>query len=215
MESVLMEKNLKKRMLIIVAALLALLVILALTANLLTRCENGDFTNSETTEAKEEIKFSDEYVTDESEFLSDDKYLEYDRTISYFDPQTGITVGLENVDYQDYGECVAFLADLVSAIIAGDAERYNTFFSDLYFETNEPQAAFSMQKLYDISIEQYGSATPTDDGGRDYTYILKYKILNNNGTLRNDMESMSERPLYLIIHEDDAGNFAITTMRAR
>lgn len=197
-----MDKTLKKRMIAVILSVLAVLLLLAVTVNLLTRCESGLLGPDEASAPKSEIKFSDEYVTDEEELRKDERYLGYDKTIHYYDPRTGVTVGIENGDYKDYGECVERLADLIAVMMAGDADGYNAFFSDLYFESNEPQGAFSMQKIYDIKVSPYSEEEKkTADGGSytEYIYALDYKIRKNNGTLRPDLASDGIRTQYILI----------------
>ena len=200
-----MNQILKKRMLIVLGSVIGAVILLALSVQLLTKYQES-ISAEETTDFFSIIQFSSEYVTDEAEFLADQTYRGYDKTMYYYDPQTGITEGITEGKYEDYGECVLFLADFLSAIIAGDAEEYNMFFSDVYFENNEPKESFSMQKLYDIQVSPYSKEEKAAEDGQKYTeyiYMLQYRIRKNNGSLRNDMDSDGLRPQYILITNRD------------
>lgn len=202
-------KSKEKKIVIIILAIMALIVMISIPV-LISSMQTDD-PSDETTRL---IYFE---TPDFNENIFDDKeYLGMDRLVYVKKGAIGTGIDLSSESQRAAESRAAnFMFDFIETQINGDVDGYNACFSEEYLSKNGKQAAFTMQKLYDISIEQYGNANATDDGGYDYVFILKYKILNNNGTLRNDMESMSERPLYLIIHEDDEGSFAITTMRAR
>ena len=196
-----MNSNLKKRMLIVILSVIGVIVLLAALLNVLTKCQNAS-REEETTDFFSKIQFSSEYVTDLDELLADRTYSDYDKTIYYYDPQTGITEGIDENKYNDYGPCVQLLANFVAAMMNGDSDQYNTFFSELYFRSNEPQEAFSMQKLYEIQVSPYSKTEKTGEDGRKYTeyiYALQYKIRKNNGSLRDDMDSDGLRPQYILI----------------
>lgn len=202
-------KSKEKKIVLILLAAMALIVMISIPV-LISSMQTGEG-DDETTRL---IYF--ETPNYEENIFEDEEYLGKNRLVYVIKGAIGTYVDTSSEAERAAESHVSnFMFDFIETQIQGDVDGYNACFSEEYLAKNGKQEKFTMQKLYDISIEQYGSATPTDDGGRNYTYILKYKILHNNGTLRNDIESMSERPLYLIIHEDDSGNFAITTMRAR
>jgi hypothetical protein len=192
------RRSLKRDMLIAFAVTGGVLLLLAVLVNLLEqRASSGN--PSETGDYQ--YKFSDEYVTDIEEFLADEDYVMKDRTFYFYNADLGTTVGIPEGQYQDYGACVEFLCKMVEAIIAGDAKTYNTFFSELYFTKEDPQADFSMQKLYDIVIGTYSEEAVTKDGKTytEFIYTLEYKIRRNNGSLRDDMGSNGTRTQYILI----------------
>lgn len=201
-----MENKLKKRMLIVVASVLVALVLLAVAVNVLERVVKDLDKKEETTAPyQNEIKFSDEYITDIAELYLDEKYAALDQSIHYYDPQTGVRIALEEEDYDDYNAAVELLCNFVYVIRSGDAERYNTFFSDRYFLNYDPQDDFSVQKLYDIEISPYSETKENTDGitYTEYIYALEYKIRRNNGSLRADMGSDSIRTQYILITDRD------------
>ena len=192
------KRSLKRDMLLAFAVTGGvLLLLLALVSALEQKTSAGN--QSETGDYQ--YKFSDEYITDIEEFLADEDYIAKDRTIYYYNASLGTTVGIAEGQYQDYGQCVELLCEMVESIIAGNATAYNQCFSELYFTKEEPQDEFSMQKLYDIVIGTYSEETVTKDGKTytEYIYTLEYKIRRNNGSLRDDMGSNGSRTQYLLI----------------
>lgn len=195
--------RLQKRMLAVMISIAALLLILILLIQALTKCTDDSSGNSsETTSYTATLKFSDEYVTDIESFEADEKYFTYDRTIYFHDPQTGVTEGIEEGKYESFGAAAELLCQMIDAIISGNANAYNSFFSDIYFEQNEKKAEFSMQKLYDILISEYSESEETSTDGstyKEYIYEVKYKIRNNNGSFRSDVDSDKIRTQYFLI----------------
>lgn len=181
----------------------AILLLLVLLVQILSKCStNLHNTSSETTHKTPEFKFSDEYITDKEIFNRDEDYLAYDRTIYFYDPQTGVTEGIEEGNYDNFGAGAELLCKMIASIIDGDAEAYNAFFSDIYYKENERKSAFSMQKLYDILITEYSKSEETNENGgtyKEYIYELKYKIKSNNGSFRSDMGSDNIRTQYFLI----------------
>ena len=198
-----MEKNLKKRILTVFLVIVGVLIVLGLLVHLLTKWDNG--LSEEDQDGKQPIEsvtieFSTEYVTDEEELLSDDKYLGYDRTV-YYVPQAGVVIGLTEDSYDDYGACTELICNFLTSIINGDADSYNEYFSELYYKTNAPQAPFSMQKLYAITITPYSETDKSSDGRKytEYIYALDYRIRRNNGSLRPDIDSDGIRTQYIVL----------------
>lgn len=195
--------HIKKSMLTVMISIAALLLILVILIQVLTRCKTDPSSPpSETTDHTVTLEFSDEYVTDREVFEADEKYFTYDRTVYFYDPQTGVTEGIEEGKYDDFGAAAELLCRMIESIIAGDAETYNTFFSDIYFEQNEEKSEFSMQKLYDILLSEHSVSEETDDNGvtyKEYIYEVRYKIRNNNGSFRSDVDSDKIRKQYFLI----------------
>ena len=74
----------------------------------------------------------------------------------------------------------------MQAIIEGDADTYNSYFSDQHKRMAGEKAAFTPQKLYDIDLT-YLNTTQDDEVGILVQFRVAYKILDNNGTFRNDI----------------------------
>ncbi|MBE6596522.1 MAG: hypothetical protein E7641_02520 [Ruminococcaceae bacterium] len=132
--------------------------------------------------------------------------------IDYTDSSTNLTLGIERETASEHGKDVEFMVEYVYSIINGDLEKYNSFFSKDYPEDSKKQDRFTMQKLYDVVITKIGNGDVTD-GGQSYTkyeFALEYKILENNGTFRNDIGS-GARKQYITV-SDKYGEFGIESI---
>ena len=100
-------------------------------------------------------------------------------------------IDLENAD--GYGKPVELVVNMLYAIVNGDADEYNSYFSDKYFEKKSPKDRFTMQKIYDGRITYFAREEVVEDGKQytEYTFKLRYKIFENNGTFRDDIGSGS------------------------
>lgn len=190
------SKALKKKMLKAGIVLLAALAFIFCVVLLM------DYINRPTSEIPDDLyKFDPPYQTlDEakkmqyqSEYnnLAEEKHIiEY---YHYGNPEKdgyreGITA--ENRDRMDVG--VLFLCDWLDTVKNGDADGYNSYFSEAYWEENKPEGVlkkdfFSPQMIYDINIAPISKTT--DQGDQLYTYWVEYKILHNDGTFRRDIGS--------------------------
>ena len=148
----------------------------------------------------------DENIYEDPEYLS----LIERGFIDYTDYETNLTLAVNYEDAIDYGEDVLFMVDYIYAIVAGDAEAYNEFFSDEYYKKNEPKDEFTMQKLYEVNISKVSQTKESDKAGNTYNkyqYIVKYKILDNNGTFRNDFNTGTKEQYILFTNK--TGEFLI------
>ena len=103
-----------------------------------------------------------------------------------------LTLGITRETASEYGVDVQFMTEYIYTVINGNADAYNSLFSDEYFKNNKPKEKFTMQKLYEVNISKVSAETQTDSNGRNYTkykYIIEYSILDNNGTFRNDFNT--------------------------
>ena len=150
--------------------------------------------------------------------MKDKEYLELDRKIYYFADQSQLGTMIElddsNRDKQAVG--VTLLCEFVESIIMGDADQYNSFFSDYYFEHKEcePDPGFTMTQLYNIRITNFGEHKVSDKKLGDYTeyhFVLQYSIHKNNGTFRSDIGSDGSAATYIII-TDRNGELMIEDM---
>ena len=141
----------------------------------------------------------DENIFDDDEYMSliAEGIYKYDNAANAIVPITA-----ENAINQ--GVAVKFLTEYVDAIINGDNDAYNEFFSDVYYKTNAPKEKFTMQKIYDATITYY-SIESVSEGGNNYTkyiYKLKYSIYENNGTFRMDIGE-DQKTQYVVITDRD------------
>lgn len=153
----------------------------------------------------------------ETDILKDESYLVLDRSVSY--TKGAMTLG--NVNIADYpGGRV--IAEYLDSMIAGDAERYNSLFTDEYYQNqkNNPIERFPQQRVYNIKVtllqEPYVYKEDEYDGKYTgitrYLFSVEYYIQNNTGTVRNDIPSDASRPIYIEVFEYFGGEMKINSM---
>lgn len=123
----------------------------------------------------------------------DERYMQYDRYVYY--KNGNVSQAILEGEEDDYGPAVKFFTEYFDTIIAGDTETYNTYFTDHYYEDNEPYDRFAPQMLYNIEVEQL-SETANEDGTTNWAFNVTYMIHRNDGTFRNDLDSDSSKKLY-------------------
>ncbi|MGN1345701.1 MAG: hypothetical protein ACI4V1_02885 [Eubacteriales bacterium] len=123
----------------------------------------------------------------------DERYMQYDRYVYY--KNGNVSQAILEGEEDAYGPAVKFFTEYFATIIAGDAETYNTYFTDHYYESNEPYDRFAPQMLYNIEVEQL-SETTNEDGTTVWAFNVTYMIHRNDGTFRNDLDSDSSKKLY-------------------
>lgn len=133
-------------------------------------------------------------------------YMELDRWVHYKDGNYTILVLDEEVT--DYNSAVQFFVQYFKTLELGDTETYNSYFTDEYYETNEPYFDFAPQMIYNIEVEQL-SETFKDDGTTEWTFNVSYMIYRNDGTFRNDIGSDASKKLYYQLVADKDGNVKI------
>ena len=116
--------------------------------------------------------------------------------------------------WAEYNDAVRFFVKYFQTILAGDAETYNTFFTERYFRDNKEQERFAPQMIYDIVVEQL-SETTGNDGTTEWIFKVSYNIHRNDGSFRNDippvdgLEVSGSRPLYFRLIGDASGQVLI------
>ena len=139
-------------------------------------------------------------VTTVPEYMDLDRYLYY--TVA------GNTIAITNGNYEAYGNAVVFFGEYFKTVIAGNVKKYNTYFTDHYYESAKPYELFAPQMLYDINVEQLSRTVSDTDGSITYAFNVSYKIYRNDGTFRNDIPSDASKTLYFELLEKD-GNIKI------
>lgn len=135
--------------------------------------------------------------------MTDEEYLEYDRRISYYDPDSGATYWVEEEELDSAEPFVTFFHSYFQTVIYGDVLNYAEHFSSDY--KGELPEDFTMQMVYDIELRPHANA----DGKR--SYIVNYKIHKNNGTFRSDIGSDVGREYLFTLVEQD-GHLLIADM---
>lgn len=149
------------------------------------------FDQSEPENTKEIIADFEFYPADyDEDIFKDEDYLSliYEGIVEYDDDINSITV-IDKDTATANGKPVKLMVDMIYSIINGNAQEYNSYFSELYYKTNKPKESFTMQKIYDARLTYFSTESITKDKitYTEYTYKLRYKIYENNGTFRKDI----------------------------
>ena len=196
----------KKSSIIIISILGVLLVVLALLNSLdFDKIFNDMFNKGEETPAYNYFFYEPDYETD---ILEDEEYLELDRTISY--TEGAVTYRVADLD-NFFGTAV--LEDYFDALINGDAKAYEVLFTDEYKINNDIPKKFPQQRLYNITVERSTEPYTFKESDLDgkytgvirYVYTVRYMIQYNTGTIRNDIDSESTRPMIIEVYEYPTG----------
>ncbi len=136
-------------------------------------------------------------------------YLNLDRQIYYCaDPAGyGLTQAVTEENREDFSPEVLFLCDWLNTVVDGDADAYNGYFNQTYFQNVEPQKPFAQQMLYNIHLTYHSEQKEGND--RLVTFTVEYMIRHNNGTYRQDIESDASRPQRVTLRVAEDGTLAI------
>ncbi len=123
-------------------------------------------------------------VDDSFDVFSDGEYMEYDRRVHYYDPNSGATYSVEEEDVATLDAGIRLFYYYFQAAIAGDEQAYSNCFTEKYQKSGKLPEDFTMQMIYDIRV-----APEESFDENTLAFRVEYKIRKNNGTLRDDMES--------------------------
>lgn len=202
-------RRLKRNMIIVLVCMVVFAVIAIPLINILDNLQNG----SEPEETGKLPPASIIFATPDYEYdiMQDKEYLELNRRIYHFDERSGLTEELTDKNIAGYGPAAWVLRDAINAIIAGDADAYNALFSENYFAHNQPEAPFTMQRLYDIKITKVNESVQSGEAGKytQYEYEVEYKIRLNDGTYRTDIGHDESKKQYFILSDSITGEVLI------
>jgi len=139
------------------------------------------------------------------DIFEDEIYLDKNRYITYTE---GAVSQLITENHSAYGVGPEFFGRYFSAVINGDSDTLNSLLTDDFIKENEAYGRFTMQKIYDITVEKLSENVIESGeykGVKQYTYRVAYKIMNNNGTFRSDMESDAAVPVIFELLDDGQG----------
>lgn len=148
----------------------------------------------------------------EKNIFEDEAYRKLDSSVLYMDFGTGETLTEQN--YQTVGVASAFFYTYFQAVINGDARTYRSLLSDTYIEEKQPPERFTMQMLYDISVNQIQRSSTAQYQGKEvtaYYFSVSYRIFRNDGTFRNDVGSNQSTTQYYELYAVD-GTFLLNAV---
>ena len=195
----------KKNKIIIIsvfAASLVLLLICSLIPGLLKNDNGGKPDRDEYTVDPSKLADTKE---EDFDILEYEEYLKYDRTIQYC-YTAGVQVSVNDKTLSSYDASFRLIYELIGTLIAGDSDAYN----ELVHEDVGHFDSFTQQQVYDVVITKYSESSKQSETGSysEYVYVVEYKIHENNGTYRKDIESDANRPQYFVIN-DSTGELLI------
>ena len=195
-------KKLKRR---VVLGIVLAVVFVAVSIPLLTLLDkaedDGGATNVKPSKPSSVIFYTPDYDRT-VDIRTDSSYLALNRAVRLKRGQH--TTVITEDDLATLSPAVGVLYEMIEAVISGDADTYNALFSDRYYteEGGEPEDPFTMQRIYDIVIEEIReqSVTSAADGKyTEYIYSVEYKINRNDGTYRVDIGHDASRPQYFML----------------
>ena len=127
-----------------------------------------------------------------------DEYLNLNRTIMFYEKDSGVSYSADSSNCSGLGADVELVCKMIDAIVAGDDQIYNSLVND----KSKHRDSFTQQQIYDVLVSRE-SVEQINSGGMSYTeyvVIVEYKIHENNGTFRRDIESDVSRPQYFVIN---------------
>ncbi len=135
----------------------------------------------------------------EENIFEDEAYLALNHSVLY--KKGAVTTSLDLSRKQEFDAPLIFLLDYIDTVKNGRYQEYDKFFSALYFTVSINSEKFTMQRIYDVLIENIGEEKKENGTNiyTEYVYSLEYKIMQNNGTFRDDIGSDSVRTQYFLI----------------
>ena len=195
----------KKKLTIVIVALLSILLFSVFALYILRQDDTPEYYLPEPSDGPfAEVDWNED-------IMSDPEYLALgDRLSVYADIPPFGRYPMTSGEDISLGEEAALLYKVIESIRAGDAELYNSYFSDFYHRIAGEKQSFTQQKLYDIEIK-YVKTVEDDNAGVQKVFRVAYKIMENNGTYRNDIASDEMRYVYFYVRAF-SGRFEVYSM---
>lgn len=195
------NKSMKKRLIIAFVIILGALLVLSLITALIPYI--GELFAVEDEEIIAEFNF---YPADYKEDIyADEEYLALIKNgILKYNDGMGSIISVDIEDYKDSTNAEATLIKMVYSIVDGNNDKYNSYFSEEYYKKNQFKEKFTKQKIHDGTLTFFAAETVEDKNGsyNEYTFKLKYRIYENNGTFRKDIGDWP-RTQYIVITDRD------------
>lgn len=126
-------------------------------------------------------------------------YLSKERDIYYSEYGSGELI--DDGNYEIHGDAAVFFKNYFDCVINGRYEEYPDFFTDSFFQKHTIPEKFTMQMIYDIKVNLHDRQYTETNGVTNMIsyFVVDYKIMNNNGTFRGDVESDTVRSLFFVL----------------
>lgn len=184
-------KNKKKLIIIILSSVLAVLALFfavtGISALLTPKVDTQNLTGNG------DISLAEPDYTED--IFEDEKYISKQREVFFTFDGDGEFITAEN--YLTFSPAGEMFYNYFNCVIKGDYTLYPSFFSESFKKTAILPEKFTMQKLYDISVTL--ESRESADGGYTELYSVRYRIMDNNGTFRSDLENGTVIPVYYTV----------------
>ncbi len=154
-------------------------------------------------------------VADFSENIYDDKdFLELIEPYCMFYKIDNVEYSLLDGEVEKMGVWAQFFLEFLDIVRRADHNAYNGMFFNDYYNTHRQIGEFTMQKVYDLRVEELNIMPKLDE--EEYSWVteqnltpkyfdVKYKIKDNNGSFRLGVESDEYKPqlFILALNEND------------
>ena len=138
------------------------------------------------------------------------EYEEYTQKhdITIFYKKDSIEQSVTDDIVNNYGDAFSVVYNVIVAIRNGDATTYNFYMGKKALKKD----SFTQQQIYDILVTFQPGYTDDEELSYDKeVFKVEYKIHENNGTYRNNIESDASRPIYFIV-DNSSGEMRVTDM---
>ncbi len=136
----------------------------------------------------------------EEDIFSDKAYAQKQKEVFFTYDGDGELLTAES--YFSANEAGKMFYNYFECVINGEYTVYPNFFSAEFKENAVLPERFTKQKLYDISVTL--EARQPYEQGYVETYSVRYRIMDNNGTFRSDLENNTVIPVYYTVYVTDA-----------
>ncbi len=195
-----------KLLIVIIVAALAVIIIVSAVIVLL----NSDYFDRTVAEPYPALGEDELAETKEEGFdiMEYDRYLNCNRVVMLED-SNGVSQSINDATYKNYGKGVALTYELLKAVIAGDADAYNSMVTE---EVGHYES-FTQQQLYDMKITRVSQETVQGKNGNYDEYVLEveFKIRENNGSFKNNLPSDTSRPFTMVLN-DSSGELLVVSI---
>ncbi len=121
---------------------------------------------------------------------------------------TGRTTSIDPAQASEYPKTVLYLYDFLQIMMQGDVAAYNACFGEVYYKTHQPKQNFSQQMIYEAEIRFYAQSEEAN-GDQIWSYQLRYKLFENDGSLRRDVGSDAIVPQLITLRLSQNGEIVI------
>ena len=201
-----------KKKLIVFFLLLVLAVTLAVAFQSCSNdpVEDNGVENNTNASAEKTILYA---VADFSENIYDDKdFLELIEPYRMFYKIDNVEYSLLDGEVEKMGVWAQFFSDFLDVVRRADHNAYNGMFFDGYYSSHRKIGEFTMQKVYDLHVEELKIMPELD--AEEYSWVteqnltpkyfnVKYKIKDNNGSFRLGVESDEYKPQLFILAQNE------------